>query len=177
MTREFKFQFRILTAQSAGLELGLPPSLAVRPALASSSSHPWLFLHLERPCTRGETLCIATWTSGYAQGRCYPSSGGCIPEGCVPGLGMDVGPFGQEILGSGGLVQKGRHGLHVGSSSGCVHPLDPWGPEGHAHAEWRGDTIRGREGPFKAQAKDVKAVPRWLFIAPHIQHALMNCID
>lgn len=112
----FSLEFWLLRVR--GLNLAHPHLLLGDLLLASFSSHPWLFLHLERPCTRGETLCIATWTSGYAHGRCYPSSGGCIPERCVPGLGVDLGPFGQEILGSGGLVQKGRHGLQGAAALG-----------------------------------------------------------
>lgn len=155
MTRDFKFQFRILTAEFCAWSW-LSPHLLLSPA-ALAPSVPILgsALRLEGPWTPGEALPVPSWTSGHAHWRCYPSLGGWIPERCGARLDMDLGPFGQELLGPGGVIQKGRHGLQVGRSSRWVH-----GGQKATCCVKRWGLKRNRAGPFKAQAEDAKAVPR-----------------
>lgn len=152
MTREFKFQFRILTAQSAGLELGSPPSLAGRPAarlllfppLALPASwealHTWwnsVYSHLD--------FGVCTWAVLPILRRLHPRKM-CAWPGC--GLGaIWAGNSGVWRLSSERQTWAPR-----GSSSGCVHPLDPWGTEGHVLSD-KVTALEGEKGPLKHKGR------------------------
>lgn len=172
MTKVSKFQFRILTAQSSVLELGLPISYRDGLPIIPFCSHALALSCTPRGLAHVLSMPIPSWTLGYAHWCCFWSLEAGSQTDTWASLARGLGAIWAGNSRIWRLSSERQTWLQVGTRSRWVHPPDRG--EGKATCYVR---RWGHTGPLSPEQRVWWRDRDGLFTAPSVEHVLINCID